>query len=120
VLDNLQPDRRFARALFAKHDCRRGSPRIAVDFVPRGMERAVRTDLLKQRIGLRVLLRERILRQSMMFEKLLNFHRNPLSRTLVKRKQACATGGDIDLPVSSNRTGERNSSHHDFGAMARL
>ena len=75
VLDDLQSQRRLAAPLFTEDNGRGGSPRIAVDLVPRGMKRAARANLLKEWIGLSVLLRERVLRQTVMFEKLLDFHR---------------------------------------------
>jgi hypothetical protein len=74
LIDHLQPQRGLAASLFAEDDRRRGMVGAAVDFIPRRVVRAFRAMLLEQRVGLGVFLAERILRQPVMFEKLLNFH----------------------------------------------
>ncbi len=73
VLHDLQSERRFTCALSPNTIAVDGS-RIAIDFIPAGMVCAGDAMLFKYRIGLRVFVGKRIDRDSVMFEKLLNFH----------------------------------------------
>ena len=71
---HLQLERRLARPLLAKHDRRAGVGRIAVDFVPRRMERRLEAGPLEDGVVLRVFLGERVARDAVVFEKGLDFH----------------------------------------------
>ena len=74
VPGELQPHRRFARALLAEDDRRGRLRRIAIHLVPGGMIGALDAVLFEDRIGLRILLRKRIAGDAVMIEKLLDFH----------------------------------------------
>ena len=76
---HLHPHGRLAGALFAEDDRRGRLGRVAVDLVPHGMIGRVAAALLEDRVGLRVFLRERIDRDAVVFEQLLDAHEESLS-----------------------------------------
>jgi hypothetical protein len=75
VIDDLQSQGRFTASLFTEDDGRGRGAGIPENLVPGRVKRPAGAVLLEERICLRILLTERILFQTMMFKKLLNFHR---------------------------------------------
>src|SRR5262245_43513777 len=70
----LQPQRRFARPFLAKDNRRRRLRRVAKNFVPRWVVRALDAEFFENWVSLRVFFRKRIASDAVMFEKLLDFH----------------------------------------------
>ena len=74
VSGDLQPHRRLARPFLTEDDRSRRLGWIAEHLVPRRVEGAADAVILEDLIGLRVFLRERIVGDAVVLEKLRCFH----------------------------------------------
>ncbi len=71
---DLQPQRRLARPLLAKHHGRAGVGRVPVDLVPRRVINAGDAVFLEYRVGLRIFLGKGISADAVVFEEGLDLH----------------------------------------------
>jgi hypothetical protein len=75
VPHHLQLEGRLARALLTEHDRRARVGGIPVDLVPGRMKRRLQTGPLEDRVVLGVFLGERVARDAVVLEELVDFHR---------------------------------------------
>ena len=71
---HLEPEGRLAASLLAEDEGRRGVGRAAEELVPGGVVNRVQAAALEDRVGLRVLLAERVAGDAVVLQKLIDLH----------------------------------------------